>query len=122
MSCDSEDLETCEVWRKKMTRARKEHGCDCCTDPIRRGDLYSYTFYILDGDASTMKRCLRCETLYQRLVKLHERHGTGEAVDPELNCGHSFDEVFGEPAPDELARLAFMTPAEIQAEFGKAAL
>lgn len=36
--------------------------------------------------------------------------------DVALNCGHEFKERWGREPPHELARLAFLTPAEMQAE------
>ena len=41
-------------------------------------------------------------------------HAGAETVQWDLNCGASWDEEFG-PVPDEVARLAFLTPDEAQA-------
>jgi hypothetical protein len=118
MSVDAGD-EYAEVWNEGYHRARKEHKCSACSETIRRGDLYSYTFSVFDGNTDTVKRCARCETMYQALLVLHR--GGETTVDPELKCGHIFEEVFEKEPPPELARLAFMTPAEMQAEFSATA-
>lgn len=107
-----------EVENHEHRVARKEHKCSACRETIRPGDLYSYNFFVLEGSNSTVKRCLRCETIYSEISKRLD----GDSVpDERLQCGHSWEENFNEPPPDEIARLAFMTKDEIQAEFRKAA-
>lgn len=54
----------------------------------------------------------RSLTPEQRQLLYHEP----EWPDVALNCGHEFKERWGVEPPPELARLAFLTPAEIQAE------
>ncbi len=57
------------------------------------------------GDASRL-------TEEERKLVYHEP----EWPDLALNCGHEFKQRWGREPPPELARLAFMTPAELQAE------
>src|ERR1700761_8053528 len=106
------------IWREDVRRARKDHKCSACNETIRRGDLYSYTFSLFDGDTEEIKRCARCEVMYRALLKLHT--GSDVTVAPCLDCGHDFQEVFRKEPPPDLARLAFLTPSEMQAEFSNA--
>lgn len=124
MSVDC-DGEAPDLWRESPKRARVAHQCRACSETIRPGDLYHYTFFIYEGVNETLRRCARCEVLYRALVKLHqlerpEVEDVGEpGVAPELDCGHTFEQVFKRAPPEELARLAFMTPAEMQAELAR---
>lgn len=111
MSVDCGD-EYPDVYSNGLRRARKEHECDACAETIRRGDRYHYTFCVFEGSANTTKRCARCELMYRALLPLIDDEST---CDPELNCGHTFENNFGEAPPPELARLAFVTPDEAQA-------
>lgn len=117
MSVDTCDCEPWDVYPEaRRHRARNEHVCSCCDQTIRRGDVYVYEFAVLEGQAETLRRCLRCQVIYEHLLERHS--GIDDAgVDRELNCSHTYDEVFREDPPPEIERLAFMTPAEIQAEF-----
>lgn len=118
MSVDTCDGEPCTVYSQRLIRARKDHKCDACKETIRRGDLYSYTFAIFEGERETVKRCARCEVIFDHLSgRAHELEDT--AVDWHLNCGHTYEEVHDEPPPPEIAALAFMTPAEAQALVAK---
>src|SRR5579872_1590933 len=118
MSFDADEY--CEVWSEKIRRARKEHECSACKETIRRGDLYSYTFSVFEGSAQdALRRCARCEIIYRSLINLHSEHGIHSGVHPELDCGHSFREIFSEDPPPELARLAFLTASEAQAELAE---
>lgn len=125
MSVDCDSGDSPEVWSEKINKARVAHQCSACGEGIRPGDVYHYTFYIYDGNKNTIRRCARCEVLYRALVKLHnsERPEVEDVevpgVAPELDCGHTFEQVFKREPPPELARLAFLTPAEMQAELAK---
>lgn len=111
MSCDASE-EYPDVQRQQHRRARKEHKCCACKETIRRGDLYWYVFVIFEGVSEEWKRCLRCEKMHD---EIQDALGDGQVPDPNLNCGHSWEELHGE-CPPEIARLAFLTPAEAQAE------
>lgn len=116
MSIDCDGM--CDIWTRKRQRARKAHKCDCCGEPIERGHIYATHFTLYEGTTEYVKRCLRCEALYDALTERMRAAGTlgDETPDLFLNCGHDYEERWGEAPPPELARLAFLTPAEMQAE------
>ena len=113
MSVDCTDGEPYDVYpTEHLRRARVAHKCDACGEAIRRGDRYSYTFSVFEGEPDTVKRCARCEMMYRALVPIQPED---TACDPELKCGHTWEDNFDGPPPDDVARLAFVTPDEAQA-------
>jgi hypothetical protein len=134
------------VNNERRMRARKEHRCHACKETIERGHLYARHTLIYGGEVDETIRCLRCDTIYRELCVIHraaneramqERRASREpgyysqALTYEqtrwlnyesdwpaiaLDCGHDFQERWQRDPPPELARLAFLTPAEIQAE------
>jgi hypothetical protein len=100
-----------DVYRDGIRRARVAHKCSACGETIRRGDQYHYTFTVFEGSAETIKRCARCELMYRVLVPIQS---DDMACDPELKCGHTWEDNFREPPPPEVAALAFLTPDEAQ--------
>lgn len=119
MSCEIEGYNEFETatWPK----ARKQHDCCACELPIRVGDIYERIAFKWEGQVECLKRCLRCSAIASAL---HEKQRHSDSFDHEgiayaLDCGHEWEENFGEPPPPEIARLAFMLPDEIQAEFAK---
>lgn len=119
MSCDTYDLLPAPVWREGIRRARKDHRCDACNEPIPRGHKYSYTFAVVDGDPQTTKRCLRCDAIYERLSELLP---ADQVCDITLDCGHSWSDIHDGPPPEDLVALAFATPEEMQAKHAAAVL
>lgn len=118
MSVDCDGGSHPSVWREKFRRARKEHDCEACGRRIERGEMYSYTFSVYDGNPSETVRCLRCDVLYQLLQEKIGRATDGdECADPNLNCGHTWQQRWEEDPPPEVAMLAFYTPAEVAAMF-----
>jgi hypothetical protein len=116
VSCDIDDCDgSFAVDRTSKHRARKEHKCCACRGVISRGELYSYSFTVFDGEASELRRCARCDVIYDHLYELM-KDSSGEFPAWDLNCGHSYSDRWGEEPPSEIARLAFMTPAEVLAE------
>lgn len=113
MSVDCFDSEPVDVHQSGMRRARKEHRCHACRELIRRGDLYHYTFLVFEGETEQTKRCARCELMWRALSA--KMTSGDEWCHEALDCGHSYRERFGEDPPEEIARLAFVTPAEAQA-------
>lgn len=114
MSVDCYDCEPFDVNRTCRRRARKEHKCCACGGVIERGQLYTYSFTVFEGSAEGLHRCARCDAIYEHLCSLHT---AGEDwPDWRLACGHEYRERWGEDPPAEVARLAFMTPAEVLAE------
>ena len=111
-----------DVQRTKQQRARKEHRCKACRETIRVGDVYASEFIVYDGESSTTKRCLRCDTMLSAIQSRMTDAGIDsweEGVDPALNCGHTWDENFQEEPPPEVARLAFISRDEAQRELAK---
>lgn len=108
----------CDVWERRQQRARKDHTCSCCGETIPRGHVYATHFTLFMGETDFVRRCLRCEALYDALTERMRAAGSlgDEVPDIRLKCGHDFEERWGEAPPPELARLAFMTAAEMQAE------
>lgn len=108
---DPNTVDDCE-----RRRARQDHQCCACREAIRRGDLYFRHFMVWGATAQVFKRCARCQLLYEALAKLHEDRHDGETAPAyALDCGDTYEQVFNEPAPPELERLAFLTAAEAQA-------
>lgn len=106
-----------DVQSSRIVRARKEHKCCACHETIRTGDKYEYFFLVYEKEPDWFKRCLRCKAIYDELVSRALQRGYyDEWVDFSLNCGHSWEDVQPDPVPDHVARLAFLTPDEIQAE------
>src|SRR5690606_9515832 len=112
VSVDCFDAEPAQKWGTDIRRARSDYRCCACRETIRRGDRYARQYVLFEGKYQNWKRCLRCEAIYQWLVENNPDSDSG--VDERLNCGHTFEDIHGEPPPLELARLAFMTADEAQ--------
>jgi len=109
MSCD--DGEPVDVYRVKQVIARKTHQCDACLEPtIIPGKLYTSIGVVWEGTAETIKRCPRCQTIYEHLRKLCPR---GEVPDDRLNCGHEYQERWEVEPPEDIAALAFWLPGDM---------
>lgn len=103
--CDNADPNNA-VQDTTEPRARVEHECCACGETIRVGDRYKRTGQCNDGHWSTYIHCLRCWAMCDALFT------TGvECVAWELDCG----EAWVNP-PENVARLAFLTREEMQAE------
>lgn len=107
--CDSDDFDSATDLRRGWVRARKQHRCYACREAIRPGDRYHEWVSKQEGELDTARHCARCYLLMEALWA-----SGAEAVDWSLDCGVSYEEVFG-PIPEHVARLAFMTPDEAQA-------
>jgi len=103
----------CDVYENRVQTARKDHKCSACRETIRKGDKYNYHFQVFEREAATVKRCARCQLIFQHLEGLLSG-GCDEGVDQKLNCGHSYSEVHGVEPPPEIAALAFALPGEVQ--------
>lgn len=117
MSVDSYDCEPWKFFSRLDRRARKDHECSACCETIRRGDVYSEATYLADQTPDRSRHCLRCVALSSRIGEEHRRRRTGCAPAVDLDCGHTWREEFREEPPPDVARLAFATPAEMQAEY-----
>lgn len=106
-SCD----EYYTVYWERRRRARKQHKCCACDEPIAPGHVYMYISYVFDHEAGTYKRCLRCQTIHEHLRTL----GGGDMWPAErLDCGEDYEPHWDRPPPAEIAALAFLTADEIQ--------
>lgn len=103
------DGEAPSVFTECERKARKQHRCDCCHETIAPGQRYGNTFGVWDGNPETVKRCSRCQAIYEHLVDL--------SSDPEysialrLDCGRTYQEEWGD-MPLEAQELAFLLPGE----------
>lgn len=99
------------AWQEKVRKANKEHRCIACKETIRVGDVYNYSSGIWDGRPESYHHCLRCFTMLRALMDISQ-----EPVDLHLACGNNWEDVFDDPPPEHLLKLAFMTPDEAQKE------
>lgn len=102
-----------DVYTNTVRRARKEHYCCACCETIPSGHRYHVVTVIFDRQASSYKRCVRCEKIHQHLVDIRDAYDD-TWPDEELNCGHDYEEIHGRPPPDEIAALSFAVPEEMQ--------
>jgi hypothetical protein len=109
---DTSDCEPFVFANEGWKRARKQHKCSACHEPILRGDRYYYHASLFDGDMDVVKQCARCRAMYDHLLDIGD---SCEFPDMRLDCGHDYEEAHGEPPPENVAALAFATRAEMQA-------
>lgn len=103
--------EVCDVYDEIRPKARIEHQCDACKEMIPPGDYYWKIAIVYDGNARTVKRCLRCQEIHRHLRTL----APGEMwPDEKLNCGEDYKDHWGTEPPPEIAALAFKTREELQ--------
>jgi hypothetical protein len=123
VSFDADGCEPYSVYNEHQRRARKDHRCSACQAVvIRRGDLYKDIRTVFEGEAETIKRCARCEALYQHLKGLGQRTVTradGSTYQvthfvpaEKLDCGNSYQDEWERDPPPEIAALAFWLPGE----------
>lgn len=114
--CDEADY-SYDVLREQQRRARKEHVCCACSETIRRGDVYQYSYAYsraYNDHPEQYKHCLRCAKMLREI--LDARRGEDVAVAWQLDCGEDWKDTIGE-LPEHVAALAFLTRDEIQAQF-----
>lgn len=108
-SCD----EYYSVYNETRFKARKEHRCDACKEPIPSGVQYTRVFLIFDGGKESLKRCGRCQMIHEHLRELCQSRADGEMwPDERLNCGHSYRDHWEEDPPPFIAALAFWRPGD----------
>lgn len=110
MSAWCGDSETPTVYEERERKARKEHHCDACGETIKPGQVYCNTFGVWDGNADTIKRCSRCDAIYEHLVDLR-RDDSEYQIALKLDCGRSYEDEWGD-MPIEAQELAFLLPGE----------
>lgn len=97
------------VYKETETKARKEHQCSACSEPISPNQVYTRVQIVFDKSAETVKRCSRCQAIH---IHLREK-GRGDTWPAErLDCGESYRDHWGEEPPEEIAALAFALPGE----------
>lgn len=113
----SHSVDECyDVYDEHFPRARKAHVCSACEGPIRPGDIYARVGIVFQGEAESLKRCLGCQRIHEHLRRL----AVGEMwPDERLNCGEEYEDHWGEKPPEDIARIAFMTPDEMQRELNR---
>ena len=111
--CD-DACESPAVHRESTRRARVPHRCTGCDETIRKGDTYTVTSQLYEGEWYEWKHCARCDALFSAIfaaMRASELYSGSPGVDPAFACGVSWDENFGEPPP-HVAALAFWLPGE----------
>jgi len=73
--CDDADY-SYSVQSERFPRARKEHRCYACREPIRIGDKYAYSVAIGQEGFDSYKHCLRCYTMLEAIQEAHSRNGS----------------------------------------------
>ena len=64
-----DDMDSCaSVWEVTWHKARKQHRCCECHEPILPGQRYERIFVIFEGTPDSHKTCEFCATEYQRLL------------------------------------------------------
>jgi hypothetical protein len=104
-----------QIERIISPQARKVHTCEACGEKVYQGQHYIRETIIAEGSADSVKRCLRCQAIYEHLMM--SMPGDNDVPDRRLNCGHTYEEVHGEPPPLDIAALAFMLPHEYEELF-----
>lgn len=102
-----------QVYQEHERRARKQHVCDACGDPILPRHRYFKISWVFDGRADSVKRCLGCQAVHLHLRKLGQKDDMWPSE--TLSCGEEYTEHWGKPPPEHIARLAFLSPEEKQA-------
>ncbi len=105
--CDPQDCDS-NIWLgDRWRKARMSHACCACRESIQPGYRYHFMAVLIGGHVETYKHCARCYAILSAIW------AEGEAAQYELDCGESWEDVIGD-LPDDVARLAFMTPDEAQ--------
>lgn len=103
--------ETYAVYDERSPVARKEHRCDACDERIAPGQQYARIGIVFQGEAESVKRCLRCQAIHEYL----RDKDPGETWPAErLDCGEKYEDHWGEDPPERIAALAFALPREMQ--------
>jgi len=111
---DVDSCDTIEAFRSTFRTARKKHKCCACWETISPGHRYWVAEGVCEGVWESWKQCLRCHEIYTILDGKSSFYETPEL---SLDCGESWEDVFGEPPPLDVAALAFLTPEEAQQRF-----
>ncbi len=103
--------ERADFWSQHEPIARKPHQCSACGETVPQGTKYRRIARGCDGSVDTIKQCARCAAIFDAIC----REDPQALVLPELDCGESWQDTFGEPEPEPVAELAFMLPSDVKA-------
>lgn len=82
--CDLSDEVTASVWRIEQRRARKPRNCGCCGAAIAKGEQYSNTFAISDGELVNENACAACAAAIEEFGKAHRLYPFPSSFVPYL--------------------------------------
>lgn len=99
-------------YRSTTRRARIAHRCSACGLQVAPGERYQEIRLAYEGRAETIKRCGRCETMYQHLRSLCDGF-TG--IDQALDCGLDYRDEWGKEPPEDVQAVIFATSDEASA-------
>jgi hypothetical protein len=77
--CSWDDGETCSIYERIMRKARKEHWCCECGDPIPKATTYEYVAMLFDGHWSHCKTCVPCMNIMENMGGCVPHGGLREA-------------------------------------------
>lgn len=66
--CEWDDGEMPEFYHERMCKARQEHKCCECGEPIKRGSRFQYATGKWDGKIEAYKTCAYCAALRDALI------------------------------------------------------
>lgn len=91
-------------------KANRAHVCTACHETIAPGHTYTREFLICEGAPYIYKRCARCQAIFVHLSG--RMTDSDEYCDPDLACGHDYEDCWREPPPEAIAALAFWLPGD----------
>lgn len=75
MECYCEPMDAdgggCEVWNLTWRKARVQHRCCECKEPILQGERYERIFSVFEDEINVSTTCEFCANEYQRLLAKH---------------------------------------------------
>ncbi len=57
------DGDTCAVWHETEQRSAKDRTCDCCNQPIKKGEMYMKHRSLFEGRWWNEVMCLPCKAM-----------------------------------------------------------
>jgi hypothetical protein len=105
---------TYDVYEEIGRTARKPRRCSACNETIRPGNKYIYVAMLYDGEWSNVTRCLRCQRIHDHLKSRCRDSHDQLWPNERLNCGESYQAIWEEDPPEEIAALAFALPGEVK--------
>jgi hypothetical protein len=101
------------VYRVTVRKSRRDRRCFVCGLQIHAGDRYADVRLIFDGNAETVHRCGRCQTIHEHLI---EEGGYSDLWPAErLDCGLDYASEWGHEPPEDVQAVIFATSDEASA-------